>query len=181
MTPRELEEYRALRRTIRERGTTRAWMLLAGFAVWAALTIATAALTALPIATLLPLLILAVAFETVFALHTGVERIGRYIHVFFENEDADPGWEHRIMAYGETAHASAADPLLASYFWLATFANFIPAFFAGPVAIEWGVVGSIHLLFMLRVGLARRQAARQRAIDLERFRQLKATKRHESG
>lgn len=80
MTPRDLEEYRALRSTIRERGTTRAWMLLAGFGLWAALTTATAALAALPIATLLPLLILAVAFETVFALHTGVERIGQYIH-----------------------------------------------------------------------------------------------------
>lgn len=80
------------------------------------------------------------------------------------------------MVYGETAHAAATDPLLASYFWLATVANFIPALFASPVPIEWGVVGSIHLLFILRVGVARRQAARQRAIDLERFRQLKAPK-----
>jgi len=32
----------------------------------------------------------------------------------------------------------------------------------------------IHVLFMVRVGVARRQAQRQRAIDLERFRQLKA-------
>jgi len=176
MTPRDLEEYRALRATIRERGTTRAWMLLAGFAMWAVLTTATAALAEWPMATLLPLLILAVAFETVFALHTGVERIGRYIHVFFEQEGADPGWEHRIMAYGETTREAAADPLLASYFWLATCANVIPAIFAGPVPIEWGVVGTIHALFILRVGVARRQAARQRAVDLARFRQLQAAK-----
>jgi hypothetical protein len=39
--------------------------------------------------------------------------------------------------------------------------------------IEWGVVGSIHLLFLVRVVLARRHSARQRAVDLDRFRQLK--------
>ena len=39
--------------------------------------------------------------------------------------------------------------------------------------IEWAVVGSVHLFFIARVVLARRQAAHQRAIDLDRFRQLK--------
>ena len=91
MTPRELAEYQALRETIRERGTTRVWLLLATFVAWGALAIATAALAALPIATLLPLLVLAVGFETGFAVHTGVERIGRYIQVFFESDDADRG------------------------------------------------------------------------------------------
>src|SRR5690349_11073526 len=76
MTARELEEYSALRATIRERGTARVWIFLAGLAVWAALTITTAALATLPIASLLPLLMLAGAFEAVFALHTGVERVG---------------------------------------------------------------------------------------------------------
>jgi len=175
MTPRELEEYRALRDTIRERGTTRAWLLLATFVAWAALAIATTSLAALPVATLLPLLVLAVGYETGFALHTGVERIGRYVQVFFESEDADRGWEHRIMAYGDAVRAPASDPLLALYFWIATIFNFVPAILANPAPIEWSVVGVIHLLFMVRVGAARRQASRQRAIDLERFRQLKGT------
>jgi len=39
MTPRELEEYRTLRNTIRQRGTARVWMFLAGLAIWAALTV----------------------------------------------------------------------------------------------------------------------------------------------
>ena len=30
MTPRELEEYRALRETIRERGTARVWIFVVG-------------------------------------------------------------------------------------------------------------------------------------------------------
>src|SRR5439155_3058751 len=75
MTGRDAEEYRALRATIRERGTTRVWLFVVGLAVWAALVVATAALAALPIATLLPLLLLAAVFEAVFALHVGVERI----------------------------------------------------------------------------------------------------------
>jgi len=174
VTPRELAEYQALRDTIRERGTTRVWLLLATFVAWGGLAIATAALAALPIATLLPLLVLAVGFETGFAVHTGVERIGRYVQVFFESEDADRGWEHRIMAYGEAVRGPASDPLLASYFWIATIFNFVPALLANPAPVEWSVVGMIHLLFMVRVGVARRQASRQRAIDLDRFRQLKA-------
>ena len=174
MTPRELAEYQALRDTIRERGTSRAWLLLATFVAWGGLAIATAALAALPIATLLPLRVLAVGSETGCAVHTGVERIGRYIQVFFESDDADRGWEHHIMAFGAAGRGPASDPLLASYFWIATIFNFVPALLANPAPVEWSVVGVIHLLFMVRVGVARRQASRQRAIDLERFRQLKA-------
>jgi hypothetical protein len=87
MTPRELEEYRALRATIRERGTTRIWVFLIGILAWAALTVATAALAGVPVAALVPLAVLVATFEAIFALHTGVERIGRYIQVFFETED----------------------------------------------------------------------------------------------
>lgn len=171
MTPRDLEEYKALRDTIRERGTTRAWTVLAGLIAWGGLTIATAALATLPVATLLPLLILATAFEVVFSLHTGVERIGRYIQVFFEEEDSR-GWEHTAMAYGRT-FGGGGDPLFANFFRIAAILNFIPAVFANPMPIEWGVVGSIHALFIVRVVLARRHAVRQRTIDLERLQQLK--------
>jgi hypothetical protein len=171
MTPRDLEEYKALRDTIRERGTARVWIALAGLTAWAGLTIATAALATLPVATLLPLLILAFAFEVVFSLHTGVERIGRYIQVFFEEEDSR-GWEHTAMAYGGT-FGGGSDPIFVSFFQIAAVLNFIPAVFANPMPIEWGVVGSIHLFFVGRVVLARRHAARQRTLDLDRFRQLK--------
>jgi len=175
MTARELAEYKALRDTIRERGTARMWLQLATFIAWAAITIATAALAPWPIATLVPLLVLAAGFETGFALHTGVERVGRYIQVFFEGEDADRGWEHRIMAYGAGIRAPASDPLLVLHFWTATVLNFVPALLANLAPSEWIVVGVLHLLFMARIGAARRHATRQRAIDLERFRQLKGT------
>lgn len=173
MTSRELEEYKALRATIRERGTTRVWVFLAGLAAWAALAVATSALSALPVATLLPLLMLAGGFEAVVSLHTGVERIGRYIQVFFEEEESDRRWEHQAMALGRMFPGGGGDPLFALYFCIATFFNFVPVVLAEPAPIEWVVVGAIHLLFLARVAARRRQSARQRPIDLERFQQLK--------
>ena len=44
-----------------------------------------------PLATLVPLLVLAAAFECVFALHVGIERVGRYLQVFYEDR-----WEQLI-------------------------------------------------------------------------------------
>src|SRR5206468_352278 len=131
MTSRELEEYRALRETIRERGTARVWVFLAGVVAWGALTIATAALAALPIATLLPLLVLASAFEAVFSLHLGIERIGRYLQVFFEE---DGGWEHRAMEVGRPVPGS--DSLFTGFFLAATILNFVPVVIAEPVQAE---------------------------------------------
>ena len=84
MTGPEHDEYVALRATIRERGTARVCVFVGGIAAWVAATIATAALASTPVATLLPLLLLASTFEAVFALHVGVERIGRYLQVFHE-------------------------------------------------------------------------------------------------
>jgi len=172
MTPRALEEYRTLRATIRERGTARIWLFVVGLVAWAGLTVATAALAAFPVATLLPLIVLAGTFEAIFSLHTGVERVGRYIQVFFEG-DSDPGWEHHVMAYGRTS-ITTSDPLFTPYFVMATVFNFVPVLVAGGVPVEYSIVGAVHALLIARLFVARRQAARQRAIDLERFEQLKA-------
>jgi hypothetical protein len=167
----EQEEYRSLRATIRERGTARIWVFLFGIVAWAALITATAALAALPVATLLPLLVLVAAFEAVFSLHVGVERIGRYIQVFLEKEG---GWEHTAMAYGRPLRGTRVDPLFSVYFLMATFLNFVPVLLAEPVAIELWVVGAVHVLVAVRIVLARRSAAGQRAADLKRFLELKA-------
>ena len=117
MAPREQEEYRALRATIRERGTARVWVFVAGIAAWAALTIAVASLASPPVATLLPLLVLAAGFEGVFSLHVGVERVGRYIQVCFEQDGR--GWEHAAMAFGRPRGSAATDALFTVPFLLA--------------------------------------------------------------
>ena len=180
MTPRELEEYRTLRDTIRQRGTARIWVFLAGLTAWAALTVATAALAAVPVATLLPLLVLAAAFEAVFSLHVGVERIGRYVQVFFEDDSpggAEPGeirkWEHVAMTFGRPLAGANIDPLFAMFFILATVLNFVPVLTAEPIRIEVIVFGAAHLLLIGRILAAKWAASRQRAADLERFQQLK--------
>jgi len=175
MTPRELEEYRALRATIRERGTARVWIFVAGLGIWAGLVIGTASLASLPEATLLPLLALAGAFEAVFALHTGVERVGRYIQVFYESESPDSSnWEYTAMAFSRAFSGSASDPLFGRFFWIATVLNFIPAMLAGAVPVEWTVIGLAHVIFIVRVVVAERHASRQRAVDLDHFQKLKA-------
>lgn len=169
MTARELEEYRALRATIRERGTTRVWIFVTGLATWAALTMATMALVPYPIATLLPLLVLAGVFEAVFALHTGVERVGRYLQVFYEHEPGERNWEQTVMAFGRAFPGGGSDPLFALYFIIAAATNLLPAILLAPQPLEWIPVGAGHLLLVARVVSARRQSARQRATDLERF------------
>jgi hypothetical protein len=174
MTPRELEEYRALRATIRERGTARVWIFAAGLAVWTALIIATAAFSVSPLATAIPLLLLAGLFETVFALHTGVERIGRYLQVFYEDTAGERHWERTVMAFGRAFPGGGSDPLFCLHFTAAIVANLLPAMLVSPQPIEWLTVGAAHILVLLRIASARRQAAGQRATDLERFGSLQA-------
>jgi len=174
MTSRELEEYRALRDTIRERGTARHWLVVVGFGLWGALTLAIVVLAAPPVATMLPLLVLAVVFEAIFAIHTGVERVGRYLQVYFEAPEETARWENVAMAYGRAFAGGGIDALFAPMFWVAALLNFIPAMFSGPMAIDWAVVGAVHALFVVRVWSARMQAGRQRAIDLERYTKLKS-------
>ena len=174
MTPRELEEFRELRATVRQRGTARIWVFLAGMIGWGALTLATASLASLPIATFLPLLILATTFEAVFSLHVTVERIGRYIQVFLEDDEGHRGWEHVAMSVGPPLKGTSVDPLFTGYFLVATVLNIVPALLAQPVALEVAVVLGAHLIVAVRILVARRIASRQRAADLKRFTELKA-------
>jgi hypothetical protein len=177
MKVRDQEEYGALRATIRERGTARVCMFAGGLAAWAALAIATAALAAAPVAVLLPLVVLAAIFEAVFALHVGVERIGRYIHVFHETDLPAPpalaGWEHVAAAFGKPSGAATSDPLFCVMFFLAALANALPALMLNPVREELVFVAGAHGLFVLRLLVARHVARNQRAIDQARFEQLK--------
>jgi hypothetical protein len=141
-------------------------------AAWGALLVATAALASTPLATLLPLLVLACLFEAVFALHVGVERVGRYIQVFHETEPRG-GWEHQAMAFGPPPRAATADALFSVPFLIAALFNIAPAIVQEPTRPELVFVGGAHALFAIRLFVAREAARRQRAIDLARFRELK--------
>ena len=174
MTTREIEEYRALRDTIRERGTARHWILIVGLATWCGLALAISVFAVTPVTTLFPLLLLAAVFEVVFALHTTVERVGRYVQVFFESSSDAAAWEHVAMAYGRSFGGGGIDALFSPLFATATLFNFIPVLVTGPPAIDWALVGVVHALFVVRVWVARNHAGQQRTIDLERFETLKA-------
>jgi hypothetical protein len=165
-----LAEYTAMRAAIRERGTARLLLVPVAFVGWAALAIAAAAVITVPLGTLVPLLVLAAAFEGVFALHTNVERIGRYLQVF--HEDAD-GWEHVAMTYGERFPAAGSDPLFARLFIFAISVNFFPAALGGE---PWEVVaiGACHFALIYRVRRAQRVAASLRVDERRRFESLRS-------
>jgi hypothetical protein len=162
-------EYEALRATIRERGTVRMILLPVTFGIWAGAAIATTAAVALPIAALLPLIVLAAGFEAIYALHINVERIGRYIQVFHEPEG---GWEHVAMAFGERFPGKGPDALFSGLFLIATALNYLPVALGGSVP-ELVVAGLLHLLLAFHIGTARSRASHQRKQDLERFETLR--------
>jgi len=168
MTERLAQEYEALRATILRRGTARVHIFALGIGIWAALALAAIVLAVPPVATLVPLIALAASFEAVYALHVGVERIGRYLLVFHDDQ-----WEHVAGLFGRPAGAPRTDALFVVPFLLAAFANLIPLLLTAPVVQELIIVGVSHAAFVVRVLFARSAAARQRTIDTDRFKQLR--------
>jgi hypothetical protein len=146
-------------------------------AVWAALLAAVWTWNPLPAATILPLLVLAAGFEAVLSLHTGVERVGRYLQVFYEHDASGDaalnGWETTAMRFGQR-FGGGTDPLFGAVFGAALGVNYFVAF-GGSVTAERVGLGLLHLLIAARIVLARKRAAGQRAQDLERFRSLRGT------
>ncbi|HJZ78203.1 MAG TPA: hypothetical protein VKE51_41030 [Vicinamibacterales bacterium] len=173
LTPREQAEYTALRATIRERGTARVLVFAVGLVGWGALAATTAAMAAAPIGSLLPLGVLAGIFEGVFALHVGVERVGRYLQVFYEGQPGERQWEHAAMDFGRPSGAASVDPLFTVVFLVADLLNLFPALALGPTSSELIFVGGAHALFVIRVLVARASARKQRSADLARFRELR--------
>ena len=169
MNPRSPDEYQALRATIRERGTARVWIFVAGITVWAVSTITTLSMGLPPVAVLVPLLLLAATFEAVLALHVGVERIGRYLDVFHHDD-----WERAAAAFGKPRGAMAIDPIFSAYFLLASLLTMVPlAATADLRAEELGGVAIAEAALWIRIIAARIGCARQRAVDAERFAALR--------
>jgi Flp pilus assembly protein TadB len=192
------EEYRALRATIRQRGNLRVVLFVATLIAWGAMVLTLTATIELPLASLLPLLVLVCGFEAVASLHIAVERIGRYIQVHFEGErsqperavsvteessEADvardrntawhlaPMWERTAMAFGRQFPGTGSDPLFSVVFVLAAIVNYAPVVLTGaPPELAW--IAALHVLFIVRLIRVRNVAARQRTEDLARFQKL---------
>jgi hypothetical protein len=172
-------EYAALREAIRSRGGVRPVVFLAGIAAWAAAVIGVLAWLPNPLASVVPLTVLLATFETVRALHLGVERIGRYLQVFFEEDRGGrsptdpPAWEHTAMAFGGSVPGAGVHPYFLAVFCLAAVVNFLSVVFPGPLPVELGMLAIPHAAFLVWTLYCDRGMRKQRAAELARFRVLR--------
>ena len=170
-----LEEYKALRATIRERGTIRLIVTAITFVAWAALVLTLVSRAVVPALGLIPLVVLLAGFEVIFALHVGVERVGRFLQVHYETPGALPAWETTAMGLGKQPGGTGGlDALFGWVFAIATLLNFATSALLTlggleGTFVELLVIGLLHLLFVIRLLNARRFAAGQRQRDLEWF------------
>jgi hypothetical protein len=174
------DEFRALRATIRERGSLRLIVTVVTFSAWAAFLLTTCALFSVSLFCLVPLTVLAAGFEVVFALHTGVERIGRYIQVHHEPASAGQAhWERTAELFkGLSGGISALFPALFLTAGLLNLALGVlssldvesPVLAQNPV--ELLPLTALHLGFILRVLFAHRFASTQRERDRREFERL---------
>ena len=172
-------EYLVLRKTIAQRGGLRPILVLIGTGMWAALLIAVLVLLPYPVAAAIPLLVLVVTFEVIRPLHFGAERIGRYLQVFYEEQDEagrtlsdTPSWERVAMSFGSVPGVGG-HALLVPTFLLATAINYLAVLLPQPVAIEMSVMAVPHLAFIAWLVAADRAMRSQRSIELARLRELR--------
>ena len=168
------DEFRVLRQTIASRGTVRMALVPAALFGWALLAAALVLFSAWPMASLLSLAVLAAGFEAVHALHVGVERIGRYLQVYYETTgDEGPQWESTAMHLGPALPGGGIDPLFTLLFAGAGLVNLLAVFIPPPPPTAAAFPVFVHALFMLRLLRARRAAARQRGVDLATYQRLR--------
>ena len=166
-------EYTALRQTISSRGTARMALVPVTLIGWAIVAATLTVLGSQPATSLFPLAVLAAGFEAIHALHVGVERIGRYLQVFYESTPGGPMWETTAMSVGPALPGGGVDPLFTALFAFAALVNLIPAIVPSPTTVELFVLGVLHAGFIARLVRARGAATRQRAVDLESYRAVK--------
>lgn len=167
-------EFNILRQTISSRGTTRVVLLPVTLLGWAALACQLLFVSDVPLASLFSLAVLVAGFEAIHALHVSVERIGRYVQVYYESSEDGPRWESTAMKVGPALPGGGIDPLFTVVFVCATVINLIPALLPSPTRLQLAVVGLLHAAFLVRLVRARGAAARQRAVELESYRAIKS-------
>ena len=181
-------EYAALRDTIRTRGTTRMVLVVSGVASWAITLTVILVWLPNPVAATIPLLILVTTYEANRVLHLGVERIGRYVQVFYEEGGAEmsarsitpPAWERAAMILGPSVPGAGGHPLFLPVFLLATMINALAVVLPGPLAVEFFVFILPHLGFIAWMLYAERGMRKQRVAELQRFRELRDAEREDS-
>ena len=172
-------EFLVLRETIRSRGAARPVVLLGGMSSWAVVLVAVLAWLPNPTASVVPLVLLLATFEVVRMLHLGVERIGRYIQVFYEEPPGGsaptgpPAWEHTAMQLGPSLPGAGGHPYFLTVILVAATVNFLAVLFPGPVMVELVVMAVPHLAFIVWLVYCDRGMRKQRATELARYRALR--------
>jgi hypothetical protein len=170
-------EFTVLRQTIATRGTVRMVLLPVTVIGWTAITVALLHGGRNPLPPLLSFVSLSVlvgGFEAIHALNVGVERIGRYLQVYYEAATDGPLWETTAMAVGPGLPGGGIDPLFTVVFGALTGLNLVLVFPVLHTVTDYAVLVPVHAIFWIRVIRARGAAARQRAVDLETFRAVKS-------
>jgi hypothetical protein len=173
-----LEEYRALRATIRERGSLRFLVTSITFSAWAAVLTTLCAVTVVPTFILVPLAVLAAGFELNLAIHVGVERVGRYLQLKYERDpQSAAGWEHAVAKL--QVPRGGVDALFLVVFLSALALTFVVALWLeaagtgpeeiGVIRIETLAVAVLHAIVAARWLQAARYAKSQRARELPAF------------
>ena len=176
--PLGLEEYRALRATIRERGSLRFLVTSITFSAWAAVLTTLCAVTVVPTFVLVPLVLLVAGFELNLAIHVGVERVGRYLQVKYERDpQSAAGWEHAVMKL--QVPRGGVDALFLVLFLSALALTFVVALWLAAAVTEVGEIGAIraetlvvavlHAIVAARWLQAAKYAKSQRARELPAF------------
>lgn len=174
-------EFAVLRHTIAIRGTVRPALFLAGMVCWAAALLVVLMAFPNPIASTIPLLLLAATFEAIRTLHTTVERIGRYIQIFFEvpptaDPVTPPAWEYTAMRLGGRVPGAGGHPLFLPIFLLATAINLLAVLLPDPLPIELLTMGTVHVAFIAWMTYVDRGVRVQRERELEAFRALRESR-----
>jgi hypothetical protein len=166
-------EFGILRDTIARRGTMRHALVPATLVGWGIVSALLLPFRPAPATSLVSLAVLVAGFEAVHALHVGVERVGRYLQVFYEGGSDGPQWESAAMRFGPGLPGGAIDSLFTAVFVSAALVNL--ALLATPFRSWWGAIAaSAHALFVIRALRARHAATGQRAVDLETFTAIRA-------
>jgi len=173
-------EFDVLRQTIAWRGTARMVLVPVTFMVWAALSLVVILFADLPVAALFTLVVLGAGFEAAHALHVGAERIGRFLQVYYEGGPDSPRWETSVTSVGPGLPGGGIDPLFTFIFAAAAFLNMMLVLLPGPSRTELGIIGVLHLGFVVRLVRARGASARQRAVELESFKAVRERQRDQA-
>ena len=163
----QLEEFRALRASIRERAIARVLLLAMTWLGWAALATAIMLVVPAPLLLAVPLVVLLAAFEVNLGTVRAAERVSNYLRVVFEERRAVSGWESASADLASRYPSSVGDPLFVWVFIAVLCANYLCVVIAIPEttdptararedSLDLALVTALHLALVVRFVLARR-------------------------